>query len=298
MNFEPYQHIEKWGREEVEGIENGLCYIFPKIDGTNASVWYNDALPGDSLIRCGSRKREISLVQDNHDSKQGTAIIRLLTIRPDLRLYGEWLVPHTLKTYNESAWRKFYVFDVMNENGAYIPYLIYKSWLDNNGIDYIPAIATVKNPTQIKIVELLDTNVYLLVDGCGIGEGIVVKNYDFVNKYDKTIWAKVVTNDFRTEHSREMGPTNVLSKDVIEEKIVDAILTEPTLRKVLSDMTHGEPQLLKGGEIPAYLGHVWHDFVNEELWHILKKYKNPTLDFKKLQRYVVAKIKKLTPEVF
>lgn len=37
--FIKYQHVERFGNLEVQNIELGLCHIFPKIDGTNASVW-------------------------------------------------------------------------------------------------------------------------------------------------------------------------------------------------------------------------------------------------------------------
>jgi len=30
--FVKYQHVEKFGNLEVEGINLGECYIFPKID--------------------------------------------------------------------------------------------------------------------------------------------------------------------------------------------------------------------------------------------------------------------------
>ena len=36
MQYKSYQHIEKLGRDEVEGILKGKCYIQPKIDGTNS----------------------------------------------------------------------------------------------------------------------------------------------------------------------------------------------------------------------------------------------------------------------
>ena len=39
MEFRKYQHIERYGRNEVLGIEQGVCYVYPKIDGTNSSVW-------------------------------------------------------------------------------------------------------------------------------------------------------------------------------------------------------------------------------------------------------------------
>jgi len=34
MEFRKYQHIERFGTDEVDGIEFGKCYIFYKIDGT------------------------------------------------------------------------------------------------------------------------------------------------------------------------------------------------------------------------------------------------------------------------
>ena len=39
MTFRRYQHLERFGTTEVQNIELGECYIFPKIDGTNSSVW-------------------------------------------------------------------------------------------------------------------------------------------------------------------------------------------------------------------------------------------------------------------
>ena len=60
-NFPKYQHIERFGTSEVEGIEYGECYIFPKIDGTNSSLWIGN----DGTLKAGSRKRELSIEKDN-----------------------------------------------------------------------------------------------------------------------------------------------------------------------------------------------------------------------------------------
>jgi hypothetical protein len=35
-------HIEKFGNTGVEGIELGECYVFPKLDGTNSSLWFQE----------------------------------------------------------------------------------------------------------------------------------------------------------------------------------------------------------------------------------------------------------------
>lgn len=59
--FVKYQSLERLGTTEVIGIEQGRCYVFPKIDGTNASVWVCDK----GEIHAGSRTRKLSLESDN-----------------------------------------------------------------------------------------------------------------------------------------------------------------------------------------------------------------------------------------
>jgi hypothetical protein len=60
MEFKKYMHLERFGTSEVEGIEIGTTYVFPKLDGTNASVWFEDG-----KIKAGSRNRELSFDNDN-----------------------------------------------------------------------------------------------------------------------------------------------------------------------------------------------------------------------------------------
>ena len=115
MIYRSYQHVERLGTTETNGILGGTCYIFPKIDGTNATVWLGD----DNTLRAGSRKRELSLEDDNAGfcafANRGDNYLVFLRVFPNLRLYGEWLVPHSLRTYRDDAWRHFYIFDVMEE---------------------------------------------------------------------------------------------------------------------------------------------------------------------------------------
>ena len=42
MKYEKYQHICKLNDSETEGILNGTVYIFPKLDGSNATMYLND----------------------------------------------------------------------------------------------------------------------------------------------------------------------------------------------------------------------------------------------------------------
>ena len=69
-------------------------------------------------------------------------IHEFLADHPYLRLYGEWLVPHTLKTYQSDAWKKFYIFDVYYDSEhRFMGYEDYRELLEEYDLEYIPCIS-------------------------------------------------------------------------------------------------------------------------------------------------------------
>lgn len=300
MNFKSYQHIERFGTTEVENIELGTVYVFPKIDGTLGEVWKED-----EIIKAGSRRRELTLEEDNqgfYDYILQNANIPLFFIEhPTHRLFGEWLVPHSLKTYREDAWRKFYIFDVCVDNNEgrmnYLPYPDYQPLLEAYGLDYISPITIIKNGSYEQFIQQLDKNVFLIEDGKGVGEGIVLKNYDFYNKYGRQTWAKIVRSEFKEMHSKVMGAPEMDGKKMVEEEAVQALCTEAfidkTYQKIVNDCDGWSSKY-----IPRLLETVFYEFVTEETWQILKKYKNPTINFKTLRHFVQARIKSVKKELF
>ena len=302
MEFRKYQHIERFGTDEVENINIGKCYIFPKIDGTNSSCWLN----ADGELRCGSRNRELTLEKDNAGFYaamiKNENVINYLKAHPTHRIFGEWLVPHTLKTYRADAWRKFYVFDVAIDNDElergleYIPYDIYAPMLEEFGIEYIAPLRIVKNGDYEYFIHCLEVNDYLIEDGKGVGEGIVIKNYNFYNRYGRQTWAKIVRAEFKEKNRRVMGAPET-EKIMFEEKIADQYVTEALVHKEY-DKIRVECNGWSSKYIPRLLNTVFHVFIEEEMWHILKEYKNPTINFKTLNTFVIGKIKRVMPELF
>lgn len=299
MEFQKYMHIEKYGNAEVEEIEYGMCYIFPKIDGTNSSVWIDE----NNKLQAGSRRRHLTLEEDNAGFYawvlEQDNIKKLLSDYPSLRLYGEWLVPHALKTYREDAWRKFYVFDVsICDNDTFMNYEDYKSLLDKYEIEYIPPICKIENPTYEKLLSILDKNDYLIKDGCGVGEGIVIKNYNFKNKFGRTIWAKIVTTDFRVKHRKVSE--NVL--EMKEKQMVEKLIADKYIVTHLIDKTKAKIENEHEGwsckNIPQLLNTVFYDLIKEESWSFLKEHKFPTVNYGTLRHFTIAKIKELRPEIF
>jgi len=294
MEFKKYQHLERYGTDEVDGIEMGTCYVFPKIDGTNASAWY------DNGIQAGSRNRHLTLEKDNAGFfKWASENEKLKTFYADfqhLRLYGEWLVPHSFKQYRDDAWQNFYVFDVVNADGDYMHYNAYSEILSSYGIEHVPPIAIVERGDKETFSKLLDKNTYLVKDGQGVGEGIVIKNYNFVNRFGRIAWAKMVTNEFKEAHTKAMGAAVVLGKRTVEKAIAEQYVTSALVEKEYQKIALADGW--NSRMIPRLLGTVHHAIITEETWHFVKKHKNPTVDFRALQKEIYNQVKVVKPELF
>jgi len=290
--FIKYPHVERLGSEGVEGITAGECYIFPKIDGTNASVWLEEG-----ELYAGSRSRKLSHEEDNVGfyryvmSAFGHKLYDCFWTHDGWTLYGEWLVPHSLKTYREDAWRKFYIFDVYDRyEEKFISYAEYAPALGEHDLDCIPPLETVTNPSLNHLQRIMMRNTYLIEDGKGAGEGIVIKRYGYKNRYGRTTWAKLVRNKFKEENrSVSMSP--------IEHKIALAFITQGRVDKIVAKMK-AEKDVPLRTRVPELFGRVWHELIQDEMWNILKKYKQSTINFKLLYRHTIEQVKTCVPEVF
>lgn len=289
-----YTHLERFGTDEVDGINIGECHIFPKLDGTNASIWF------DEDVCFGSRNRELALDDDNAGfanwASQQQHLIDMAKAHPGKRFYGEWLVPHSLKTYQEDAWRNFYIFDVTNADGEYMHYDEYMPICKQFGALFIPCVVKAKNPTYEVLVKATENNRYLLKDNSGVGEGIVIKQYGWTNRFGRIAFAKLITNAFKDKHIAEMGGS-VVSVKMVEDAIAEEFVTIHMVEKVVEKirLEHGQ---FGAKHIGQLLGTVFHDLVTEEIWEAIKKHKNPKIDFKTLNHCVIARIKALKPELF
>lgn len=303
MQFREYQHIERFGMPEVEFIEQGKCYIFPKIDGTNASVWLGD----DGEVHAGGRHRELTLKDDNAcffaKIREHEGIRKLLEAHPNLRLYGEWLVPHSLETYRDECWRRFYVFDAVMEKRdgtfSYLTYDGYQPLLDGYGIDYLPPLAIIDRPTKEQLISYLDKNIYLIKDGQGVGEGIVIKNYAFRSPGGEVVWAKMVRSEFKELHARKMMSSNraLRGRDTVEQRIADKYVTS-----ALCEKERAKLELVCGrgtkSIIPQLMHNVYDCLLREDAHHFVVEHRNPTIDFKLLRYLCDWRVKECCKDLF
>ena len=297
--FKKYMHIEKLGTDEVDTILEGKCSLFYKIDGTNSCIW----LGNDDMLHFGSRNIEIDYEKDNRNfvksmlanSDLHNEIKTFLKKYPSYIIYGEWLVPHTLRRYKEDAWNKFYIFDIYDTSiNKYLSYNIYTSLLDNfiPHATYIPRMVELEKPTIAEVKKYLDETGAWLISS-GLGEGVVIKNYDFINKYGRCTFAKILTEDFYQTKQTHRSENHEMA---IEHPIEHAIANMITLEHVLKEKSKIEENYGTGWSdryIAELLGRVFNEFIRDNMSIILKKFHNPTIDFKVLQKMSNDIVKKI-----
>lgn len=317
-HFRPYDHLERLGHRNVQHIDIGLVHVFPKLDGTNASVWYDG-----ERVSCASRRRVISLEEDNAgfcrwvqgDETRARDLRALCAEHPAWIIYGEWMVPHTLKTYRPEVWNCFWIFDVYDrERGTYLAFEEYGPICAQAGQHVIQPLCTIMNPAESQLVAQVEMNTYLIAQGAGLGEGVVLKNYAW--RQHGNPWAKVVRNVFKEEAARAFGVAEKHGEFQVEvaicEQFVTPALVGKTRAKVVLDIANelkidvatevNWQQRIesenRGKVIPQLLGRVYHDLITEEMWAILKEHRNAVIDFKKLQARVTLSTKALAADLF
>ena len=307
MEFHKYQHIMKLGTNEVDGILNGTFDLFYKIDGTNSQVFLKD----ENTLGFGSRNREITPNDDNagfakamtEDKELYSELLSILRTHPSYTIYGEWLVPHTLKSYTQDSWKKFYVFDILDEDtGEYLPYREYSKIFEGCGhLRVIPLMCELEDPTPEQIQEKLQqTGAFLCATG--LGEGIVIKNYSFVNKYGRRTWAKILTEDFLGK-KKSLRSTNKAIKDgavehATEHSIINRYLTDEHIAKEYSKICerYGEA-VMDPRHTFELLNRVFLEFWSDNWEIILNKMHMPTIDFRALKSLCDARVKEVVATI-
>ena len=85
--FKRYPKLRPVGYDETKGILAGMCYIFPKLDGSNGSCWLDE----EGEIQAGSRNIQLTEEKTNRGFynyiKENENIKNLLKDYPEIRLY-------------------------------------------------------------------------------------------------------------------------------------------------------------------------------------------------------------------
>lgn len=184
--------------------------------------------------------------------------------------------------------------ELVSKGLYHLPYEVYSVLLDHYGVVYIPILKILDRPAVADLVKCADEeNTWHITEGQGCGEGIVVKRYDFINKYGRPAWAKVLNTAFFQKKNLLMHKNY---EDMeLEEKIVDKYITQDLVNKEYLKLTVDTDQKVPPAKL---LGIMWRTFIDEFIWDILKDCRNPVIDFRKLRKACDLKVKQSKPEMF
>ena len=298
-NFKSYTHLERLGRDEVDGILNGHIIVQPKLDGSNGVIYNRNG-----QVYCGSRSRELSLEKDNagfddyilnSDDPEVMELRNFVIENPNYMVYGEWLggvdgrkFVGSIKRYIEGGFFVFDVFDI--EKGEYVSYSSWSEWLAFYSRK-VPVIAEFDNPSADDVVACLDKCNYNLPDDV-LGEGVCIKQEpSFRDKWGNIQIAKIVRDEFKQDKSK---PKKVYADSEINQEFIDKYVTDAFLdkcrNKVLQACGDDAFNLRNKKHVGMMMQLVWHDAIDENIFDFIKK-KKPTINFGNLNGMINVRVR-------
>lgn len=222
-----YTDIVRLGHKTTFGVlEVGdLITITEKIDGANASFILNEF----NEVDCFSRNNQVTegntlrgyygWIKEN---------IKPELLNPKFRYYGEWCISHKIQ-YKPEYYQNFYLFNVYDEELS--------EYLSDD------VMRSEANRIGIKTVDLLYEGEYISFEhlltfvgqskmAINIGEGIVVKNVNYKDKYGNQVFVKLVSDEFR-ETQKQKAPKDPNRPISIEQEFINMTVTKARVDKLL-----------------------------------------------------------------
>lgn len=278
MKYKAYPKIHALHKEEVENILDYEAVIQVKIDGANSLVYLSDG-----IVRCGTRTRELPLDESFRGLQEYIAskprIKEFLENNPDVILYGEWLVKHSVN-YTQDHYNKWYLFDVLDGEN-YWPQDKVEALAKELEVEY----PIVYGRGKFTLEEL---DAFVKKEWLGHkNEGVVIKPLDYVNKFGGKPYAKRVSQAFKEQNAIVFGGNDKHSDAYWEQYVVNKYCTIATLDKNLNKLAPIIGERLDKKHTPQIAGTCVHDTWVENAWEIFKKI--PALNFKKLNNLMMRK---------
>jgi hypothetical protein len=271
MTQKKYQDVIRHGKSgthlTIEG--NPHIVVQEKLDGANASF----KREGDQIL-CFSRNTQL----DEHNTLRGFYNWVQQRFRPTDLLegviyYGEWLVKHKLD-YGENA-NQFYLFDIYNTHiEEYVSFSMVKDESKRLGVELVPVFYE----GQFQSLEHIQSFVGKSDLG-DIGEGVVVKNTSYKNKYGVQQFTKIVSDEFSEMAKVKKQVVKNPNQDSLQQ-FVDSVVNTARVSKIIhklvdENLLHDDYAIEDMGTILKHTGsRVFDDVVKEELDELMKLLKS------------------------
>lgn len=225
-----YMSVVRLGHKTTLGVLNvgDRIVVQEKLDGANASVRVIDG-----KVHAYSRNTELS--EDNTLGgfyNFAMEHVMFKYIPEDVILFGEYLNPHKVK-YPDYQ-KQFFLYDVYNvRTGMYEIFSSVKVFANALKLNLIPVLYEGEYQSFEHLQSLVgQTKLGGVLNGEETGEGIVVKNPDYVDRFGNQLFVKLVTDSFR-EVQKQKAPKDPNKEATQEQVFVSQVVTEPRVEKFL-----------------------------------------------------------------
>jgi hypothetical protein len=223
-----FTDVVRLGHKNTIGVlgEGDHIVIQEKIDGANASF----RRVGNDLVAF-SRNNQLSEENTLGGFYQFVKELNI-QIGEGLIFFGEWLNPHKVK-YPEHQ-KKFFLFDIYDiVNGKYLPWETVKAVGTSLGLNLVPVFYEGEYKGFDHLQSFVGkTELGGMLGDIPTGEGIVVKNVTYEDRFGNQMYVKLVTDAFREVQSQK-APKDPKVEATQEQVFVDQVVTEARIEKFL-----------------------------------------------------------------
>ena len=225
-----FTKVQRYGKSDTLDVlkQGDIISITEKIDGANASFRIDNT--NDLGVSCYSRNNPLN----EHDTLNGFynwVVDNILPIKeqlnPNYIYFGEWLVKHKV-VYKEEYYKNFYLFSIYDiDKEEYIDELLMRKEANRLRLKTVECFYY----GEFRDYEHLKTFIGKsnMTEIANTGEGIVVKNVSYRDRFGKQMFVKLVTDKF-AEVQKQKKPKNPCDEVVILTK---QVVTKPRIEKIL-----------------------------------------------------------------
>lgn len=278
-----YTDVIRYGHSSTNGViqEGDYITITEKIDGANASFRLDDTNPLG--VSCYSRNQP--LTKENtlggfYNWVEEYIVPIKDKLNPNYIYYGEWLNKHKI-IYKDECYKKFYMFSIWNESlelQQYVSDEIVKAEAIKLNILQPQYFYEGKYISFEHIMSFVGKSNMTLEPNTGEGE--VVKNVSYFDRYNRQVFVKLVSDKF-AEVQKQKLPKNP-NVNLKEVEVVKSVLTSARISKLMYKLV--DEGLLKEdysienmGEILKALGNRVYDDIMKEESELFEEYEQDSI---------------------
>lgn len=236
MKQKHYMDIERLKEKYADGFQVGdYIVVQEKIDGANFSIRYDEET---DTIAAFSRKKQLDVNNNLRGAWEWSQKLDKQLIKnvlgTNLILFAEWLVKHTV-VYPSDKYQNAYCYDVYDTTAEkYLEQNQVKEIVAQLGLIYVPVFYEGQFQSWEHLRQFVGKTE---LDGEN-GEGIVVKNMTRLNDPNTRLpfYTKIVSDKFCETKSIKKQNTSGADKRAELQNIVETVVTEARVRKLLNKM--------------------------------------------------------------